>query len=82
MTRVRFRHTENGEIRESDLIICTQDEWEGTPESAQGVWSSGLVDLSDELQALLLSSAVDTPLFFALRLGELNQRVPLGLKAL
>lgn len=73
MTRVRFRHVERGEITESDLIICHPDEWEGAPERSQNEWSSGTVDLSEELEALTLTTPA---LIFALKRGHLCQGEP------
>jgi hypothetical protein len=47
MTRVRFRHNQRGVIRESDLIICTQAEWETADEHDQPEWSIVLADLEE-----------------------------------
>lgn len=79
MARVRFRHTDSGEVRETDLIICRPEEWPDRPESKDRAWSCGEVDLTDELEESVIL-AVPT-LFFALRLGHLSERMA-GLKSL
>jgi len=68
MTRIRFRHSVGAKVVESDLVICLPDEWKETPESKQRDWSSGPVDLSDELEDATLGPV--PKLFFALKLGD------------
>jgi hypothetical protein len=69
MKRIRFRHTTvRGEIEESDLIICTSEEWADRPESKEHSWSSGYVDLEEELGESILGEV--PTLWFALKVGD------------
>ena len=68
MTRLRFRHLEDGEIRESDLIICLPSEWSDAPERHQPEWCAGISDVAEELDGSM--GAAPRHLVFALRLGE------------
>lgn len=84
MTRVRFRHTEAGEIKETELVLCRPDEWADSPESQQSEWSTGNVDLTETLNGLENLAVLGPlpPIFFALSRGKLTERVALGLHAL
>ena len=75
MARIRFRHTTGDEVIETDLIVCLPDEWEEKPESKQQTWSSGLVDLSNELEDVTPGPV--PKLFFALKLGDFPPISPL-----
>ena len=68
MTRMRFRHLEDGEIRESDLIVCLPSEWDDAPERQQAEWCAGVSDVAEEIDGLM--AAAPRHLIFALRLGE------------
>lgn len=39
MRRLVFPHLVNGQVTEHDLIICTEEEWEASPESRSLAWS-------------------------------------------
>lgn len=80
MLKVRFRHTDyDGQIVESDLLICLPEEWAQTPEKTTGEWSSGVVDLTNLLEGSI--SGIVPALLFALKLGD-TDRVALPLSEL
>ncbi len=72
MPKVRFRHNENGQIVETDLVICRPEEWAERPESRDQAWATGVINEDGEYDSLFLG-----PLWLALRLGEQHQTAAL-----